>query len=57
MVGTPAEEADLRQVAQAAVKDSDPVDDLHGPASYRRRVAAHLTESALHSAIKEATSA
>jgi carbon-monoxide dehydrogenase medium subunit len=57
LVGGDAAGADLRQIAVAAVSDSDPVDDLHGPAGYRRRVATHLTEVALDSAIKEAIDA
>jgi carbon-monoxide dehydrogenase medium subunit len=48
---------DVREIAVVAVKDSDPVDDLHGPASYRRRVAAHRPEMALDRAIKEAAGA
>jgi carbon-monoxide dehydrogenase medium subunit len=57
LVGAQAGEVDLGEVARAAVRDSDPVDDLHGPATYRRRVATHLTQSALTSAIKEVTGA
>jgi carbon-monoxide dehydrogenase medium subunit len=57
LVGSRASDADRREVAVAAVNDSDPVDDLHGPASYRKRVATYLTETALDQAIKEATGA
>jgi carbon-monoxide dehydrogenase medium subunit len=55
--GAKAAEVELREVAEVAVQDSDPADDLHGPASYRRRVASHLTEAALGKAIKEAIGA
>ena len=56
-VGLRASDADRREVAVAAVQESDPPDDLHGPASYRRRVATYLTETALDRAIMEATGA
>lgn len=48
---------DLRTVAQSAVGSIEPSDDIHGSASFRRRVAAHLTEQALSRAIEEASNA
>ena len=56
LLGSPAESADLRAVAAVAASATDPSDDIHGTAAFRRRVAAHLTERALARALEEATS-
>jgi aerobic carbon-monoxide dehydrogenase medium subunit len=55
LLGSPVESADLRAAAAAAASATDPSDDIHGTAAFRRRVAAHLTERALARALEEAT--
>ena len=57
LVGSFPTEVDLEALGRAAVDDTDPTDDLHGDARFRRRVAAHLTQRALRSALKEASNA
>jgi carbon-monoxide dehydrogenase medium subunit len=49
--------AELDEVAQLAVADLDPPDDVHASATYRRRVGAHLVRRALGRALEEARSA
>ena len=47
---------DLDEVAQLAVADLDPPEDIHATARYRQKVGAHLTHQALQRAIEEARS-
>jgi carbon-monoxide dehydrogenase medium subunit len=56
LVGSSVETADLGAAAAVAASATDPSDDIHGTAAFRRRVAAHLTERALTRALEEATS-
>ncbi|MDA8043944.1 MAG: xanthine dehydrogenase family protein subunit M [Actinomycetota bacterium] len=53
LVGSPARGADLAEIARLAASNTDPGDDIHGSAGFRRRVAAHLTERALERALRE----
>lgn len=46
--------AALRELGELAVRDVDPVDDVHASATYRRRVGAHLVARTLAGAIQEA---
>jgi aerobic carbon-monoxide dehydrogenase medium subunit len=57
LVGQSAADADLVGAAAAAVAPCAPADDIHGPATFRRRVARYLTEQALRRAIEEASNA
>ena len=57
LVGEPVRGLDARAVAVSAVAGTEPSDDIHGSAAYRRRVAAHLAEVAVNRAIEEATHA
>lgn len=57
LVGSAPADLDLAEISRAAAGETDPTDDLHGDASFRRRVAAHLTQRALTSAIEEASNA
>jgi carbon-monoxide dehydrogenase medium subunit len=57
LLGARADAVDVRAAAGAAVDATDPSDDLHGTATYRRRVATYLTQRALEHAIEEATGA
>jgi carbon-monoxide dehydrogenase medium subunit len=56
LTGARATEVDLRAAAAAAVANTEPSDDIHGTAAFRRRVAGHLTERALARAMQEASS-
>jgi carbon-monoxide dehydrogenase medium subunit len=53
LVGKAPGEADLAEVGQAAVAATEPVDDIHGNASFRRRVTSHLIQRALARALEE----
>jgi carbon-monoxide dehydrogenase medium subunit len=55
IVGRSPSPADLGEVAQLAVGDLEPPDDIHATSSYRRRVGAHLVERALARAVLEAS--
>lgn len=55
LVGRAPTSDELDEVAQLAVADLDPPDDIHGTASYRRRVGAHLVRRAMGHALEEAT--
>ena len=57
IVGAEATATDVHAAAVAAVEATEPGDDIHGTADYRRRVARHLTARALTSAIEEAVHA
>jgi carbon-monoxide dehydrogenase medium subunit len=54
LTGAPVAGAPLADAARAGADALDPPDDLHATARYRRRVAAHLLETALAAAIEEA---
>jgi carbon-monoxide dehydrogenase medium subunit len=43
-----------RELGELAVRDTQPVDDVHASASYRRRVGAHLAGRTLRDAIRRA---
>jgi carbon-monoxide dehydrogenase medium subunit len=45
---------DLREIAQLAVADCEPSDDVHASAEYRKHVGAHLAERALDRALGDA---
>ena len=55
LVGSPPGSVDPGAVAAAAIDATEPPDDIHAPASYRRRVGAHLVARALASSMREAT--
>lgn len=55
LVGSSPGSVDPAAVAAAAIDGTEPPDDIHAPASYRRRVGAHLVARALASSMKEAT--
>ena len=46
---------EIAEIAQLAVADLEPPDDIHATASYRTRVGAHLVSRALRRALQEAT--
>jgi carbon-monoxide dehydrogenase medium subunit len=54
--GSTPGEGDLREIAQLAVADCNPSDDVHASAEYRKHVGAHLAERALDRALGEARS-
>ncbi len=55
LAGQDAATAEPRTIGRIAVVDTEPPDDLHGSAAFRRRVGAWLVEQALSRAIAEAT--
>ena len=57
LLGKPAGQADLAEVARAAVAATEPAEDIHGNAPFRRRVASHLIQRALTRALEEAAHA
>jgi carbon-monoxide dehydrogenase medium subunit len=57
LVGCTRADLDAKEVAQLAVRDTDPPDDVHASATYRRRACAHLVERVVTQAFEEATSA
>jgi carbon-monoxide dehydrogenase medium subunit len=59
LVGRTAGDASpsLTEIAQLAVRGTEPPDDVHATGAYRARIAAHLVERVLSRAIEEATSA
>jgi carbon-monoxide dehydrogenase medium subunit len=55
LVGTaPPEQEALREIGELAVRDVDPVDDVHATAAYRRHVGAQLVARTLATAVREA---
>jgi len=54
ITGQPAAADTVKGAALAGAADLQTVDDVHATGSYRRRVAAHLMETALDAAIEEA---
>ena len=57
LLGQAAADADLSEIAQIAVRATDPPDDVHATATYRRRIGVHLVERVLARAFEEATNA
>lgn len=55
LVGRVPTPDELDEVAQLAVADLEPPDDIHATAAYRRRVGAHLVGRSLGRALEEAT--
>jgi carbon-monoxide dehydrogenase medium subunit len=53
-VGADVQTLDLAELAQIAVANCDPADDIHGDAVYRRQVGAVTVEQALQQAVQEA---
>jgi carbon-monoxide dehydrogenase medium subunit len=47
----------IREAADAAARQSRPVDDSHGPAEYKRAMAAEMTKRAIHLALQRAMAA
>ena len=54
LVGRSARDADLDDIAAAAAAGTEPFDDVHAPASYRRKLAVHLVRQVLSTASEEA---
>jgi carbon-monoxide dehydrogenase medium subunit len=54
LIGQPAAGADLAAIGILAADAAEPIDDIHAPASYRRKVGAHLVQRALGVALREA---
>jgi len=55
LLGTTPDEDVLKEAGQRAADAGQPTDDIHGPAGYRRRVAAHMVTIALRKALRQAT--
>jgi carbon-monoxide dehydrogenase medium subunit len=53
-IGAEISTLDLTELAQLAVADCEPADDIHGNAAYRRQVGAGTVEHALQQAVQEA---
>ncbi|MEX2267231.1 MAG: xanthine dehydrogenase family protein subunit M [Acidimicrobiia bacterium] len=54
MAGTTPSAADLGEIAQLAVADLDPPEDIHASSQYRRSVGAHVVARALGAALEDA---
>ncbi|HUY05792.1 MAG TPA: xanthine dehydrogenase family protein subunit M [Acidimicrobiales bacterium] len=54
LVGRRADEIDCAKIAQQAVKETTPGDDVHASAAYRTQIATSLAGDALHQALQEA---
>jgi aerobic carbon-monoxide dehydrogenase medium subunit len=54
LVGCTATEPDWGEVGKRAVADTNPQDDVHAPADYRRRVGEQLVGTAMRRALEEA---
>jgi carbon-monoxide dehydrogenase medium subunit len=55
LVGSAVDAVDTAEIGRLATADTDPPDDLHGSAAYRRKVGAHMTGRAVARALGEAT--
>ncbi len=53
--GTPPGAPELAEIAQLAVRDLEPSDDVHATGHYRKRVGAYLVERTLSRALEEAS--
>ena len=56
LVGGTGDAPDLAEIAQLAVGDLDPPEDIHASSRYRRSVGAHVVQRALADALEEARS-
>jgi aerobic carbon-monoxide dehydrogenase medium subunit len=56
LAGSVAEEVDVEEIGRAAAAPTDPPDDIHASAAYRRSVGAVVVARALRRAIEEARS-
>ena len=54
LVGTAPTETDLAEVAQLAVRDLDPPEDIHASSRYRTAVGSHVVQQALARALEAA---
>ena len=54
LIGSHPDPASLREVADLAVRDLEPPDDVHASSTYRRSVGRHLVERSLTRALDEA---
>ena len=54
LVGQTARTVDPRTIAESAVSDTEPGDDIHASATHRRHIATQLAADAIRSAITEA---
>jgi carbon-monoxide dehydrogenase medium subunit len=52
--GATVSSVDLAEIAQLAVRDLDPPDDIHASSRYRHAVGAHVVERALARALEAA---
>ena len=57
LTGSSAADVDLEEVGRAATAETDPPDDIHASAAYRRKVGAVMVVRALRAAIEEARNA
>ncbi|HEY5012959.1 MAG TPA: xanthine dehydrogenase family protein subunit M, partial [Acidimicrobiia bacterium] len=57
LVGHAASDVDVAAIAELAVRATQPPDDVHASAEYRRRVGGHLVGRVVARAIEEATNA
>ena len=57
LVGEDPANVDVDAIGDAAVTDTEPTDDIHAPAWYRKRVGARLVKRALNDALGEVTHA
>jgi carbon-monoxide dehydrogenase medium subunit len=57
LIGSNPRAEDMAEIAQLAVRDLDPPDDVHASSRYRRTVGAHLVERSLAQALQEARGA
>ena len=55
LVGATPDEVDLTAIAKIAVDDTEPSEDIHASADYRRKIATGLVERTLVQALKEAS--
>jgi carbon-monoxide dehydrogenase medium subunit len=56
LVGSAGDAPALAEIAQLAIADLDPPEDIHASSRYRRSVGAHVVERALAGALQEARS-
>jgi carbon-monoxide dehydrogenase medium subunit len=57
LAGSSAEDVDVEEVGRAAAAETDPPDDIHASAAYRRRVGGVVVARALRAAFEEAKGA
>jgi carbon-monoxide dehydrogenase medium subunit len=54
LIGSRPNPAEITEIANLAVHDLEPPDDVHASSGYRRRVGAHIVERAVTQALEEA---